>query len=96
VSIIRVTDKVLPKYVQAILVSDTYKQQLLELSKGATSREAITKKQLEDFKIPLPHFSEQQDIANTVEKIEIKINDLEQNLNNITKLKQSILIKYLF
>lgn len=54
VSIIRVTQKALPKYVQTILVSEIYKNQLLEIGDGATSREAITKQQLEDFKIPLP------------------------------------------
>lgn len=94
VAIIRVIDKVLPKYVQAILVSEKYKHQLLEMGKGATSREAITKKQLEDFKIPLPDFSEQQRIVNEIEKIEVDVYKLEQQLNDIPKQKRAVLLKY--
>lgn len=95
VSIIRVTDKALPKYVQAILVSEIYKNQLLEIGDGATSREAITKQQLEDFKIPLPPLSEQQKIVAEIEKIEEKIKVLETEIAEIPKLKEAVLKKYL-
>lgn len=95
VSIIRVTEKALPKYVQTILVSEIYKNQLLEIGDGATSREAITKQQLEDFKIPLPPLSEQQKIVSEIEKIEAKINALETEIAEIPKLKEAVLKKYL-
>ncbi len=95
VSIIRVTEKALPKYVQTILVSEIYKNQLLEIGDGATSREAITKQQLEDFKIPLPPLSEQQKIVSEIEKIEAKINALETEIAEIPKLKETVLKKYL-
>lgn len=95
VSIIRVTEKVLPKYLQAILVSDIYKSQLLEIGDGATSREAITKQQLEDFKIPLPSLSDQQKIVAEIEKIEAKITALEKEIAEIPKQKEAILKKYL-
>lgn len=95
VSIIRVTDKALPKYVQTILVSEIYKNQLLEIGDGATSREAITKHQLEDFKIPLPPLTEQQKIVSEIEKIEAKIKLLETEIAEIPKLKEAVLKKYL-
>ncbi|MCB9034352.1 MAG: restriction endonuclease subunit S [Chitinophagales bacterium] len=95
VSIIRVTKKALPKYVQTILVSETYKNQLLEIGDGATSREAITKQQLEDFKIPLPPITEQQKIVAKIEKIEAKIKDLETEIASIPKQKEAILKKHL-
>ncbi|WP_421497986.1 N-6 DNA methylase [Flavobacterium columnare] len=95
VSIIRVTEKALPKYVQTILVSEIYKNQLLEIGDGATSREAITKQQLEDFKIPLPTISEQQKIVSEIEEIEEKIKVLETEITEIPKQKEAILKKYL-
>lgn len=95
VSIIRVTELALPKYVQTILVSEIYKNQLLEIGDGATSREAITKQQLEDFKIPLPPLSEQQKIVSEIEKIEAKIKVLETEISEIPKQKEAVLKKYL-
>ena len=67
----------------------------MEIGDGATSREAITKQQLEDFKIPLPPLSEQQKIVSEIEKIEAKINALETEIAEIPKLKETVLKKYL-
>ncbi|MES1224170.1 MAG: restriction endonuclease subunit S, partial [Bacteroidota bacterium] len=95
VSIIRTNKKALPKYVQSILISPIYKKQLLEIADGATSREAITKSQLENFKIPLPPLSQQQQIVSEIEKIEIEIASFEKELENIPSQKEAILKKYL-
>ena len=95
VSIIRTNDKALPKYVQMILVSEEYKGQLLQIGDGGTSRQAITKLQLEGFKIPLPPLSEQQKIVAEIEKIENKIDELENKIELIPQQKESILKKYL-
>ncbi len=95
VSIIRTNEKALPKYVQTILVSSEYKTKLLEIGDGATSREAITKLQLEEFKIPLPSIEEQKKIVAAIEKIETKIAVLQKQLADIPKQKEQILKKYL-
>lgn len=95
VSIIRTNAKALPKYVQMILVSPEYKGKLLEIGDGGTSREAITKQQLEDFKIPLPSISDQIKIVTEIEKIESKIKTLENQIIEIPKLKEDVLKKYL-
>ncbi|EQA60856.1 restriction endonuclease subunit S [Leptospira alexanderi] len=95
VSIIRTNEKALPKYVQAILVSYEYKTKLLEIGDGATSREAITKLQLEEFKIPLPTIPEQKRIVSEIVKIEKKITELEKQIDLIPKQQEAILKKYL-
>jgi len=95
VSIIRTNDKVLPKYLHAILVSAEFKEKLLEIGDGATSRQAITKLQLEEFKIPLPTIEDQKKIVAVIEKIEDKITGLEKQIADIPKQKEAILKKYL-
>lgn len=95
VSIIRTNEKALPKYVHAILVSPEFKEKLLEIGNGATSRQAITKLQLEEFKIPLPTIEEQKKIVAEIEKIETKIAVLGKQIADIPKQNEKILRKYL-
>ncbi|MBU1657694.1 restriction endonuclease subunit S [bacterium] len=95
VSIIRTNDKVIPQFLQKVLISNVYKTQLLEIGKSATSREAITKLQLEEFKVPLPSPEEQKKIVAQIETIEKEMQKKEQELANIPKQKQAILDKYL-
>lgn len=95
VSIIRTNNKALPKYVQMTLVSSPIKEKLLEIGDGGTSRQAITKLQLEEFKIPLPTIKEQTKIVSEIERIEERINELKKQIELIPKQKKFILKKYL-
>lgn len=95
VSLIRTNEKALPKFVQQLLISSKFKTELLELADNSSTREAITKQQLEDFKIPLPPLSEQQKIVSEIEKIEKKIETLETEIAAIPKQKEAVLKKYL-
>ncbi len=95
VAIIRTNEKVLPKYLQVILCSTEYKNRLLDIGEGATSRQAITKAQLENFKIPLPSITEQRKIVRSIEKIEGKIATLITKQEEIDKQKEAVLNKYL-
>ena len=95
VAIIRTNTKALAKYVQMVLVSSEYKNKLLEIASGGTSREAITKTQLETFKIPLPSLDEQSKIVSEIKTLEDKITKLEQELDSIPSQKETILKKYL-
>lgn len=95
VAIIRANEKVLPKYLQVILCSTENKNRLLDIGEGATSRQAITKAQLENFKIPLPSITEQKKIIAAIEKIEAKITALEKQQIDIDKQKEMVLNKYL-
>ena len=95
VSIIRTNEKAIPKYVQMILISPEYKNQLLQIGEGATSRQAITKQQLEEFKIPLPSIEEQKKIVSAILELEKEITAIEADLANIDNEKEQILRKYL-
>ena len=95
VSIIRTNDKALPKYVQMVLVSAEYKSQLLQIGEGATSRQAITKQQLEEFKIPVPSITEQQKIVDEINKLETEITEIENELASMDEQKEQILKKHL-
>ena len=95
VSIIRTNNKALSKYVQMILTNSEYKNKLLEIASGGTSREAITKTQLETFKIPLPSMEEQKKIVSKLETIEKKIKQKEEQLASIPQQKEDVLKKYL-
>ncbi|MDR1342753.1 MAG: restriction endonuclease subunit S, partial [Prevotellaceae bacterium] len=95
VSIIRTSEKALPKYVQLMLVSKEYKDILLQIGEGATSRQAITKSQLENFSISLPPLSEQQKIVAEIEKIEAEIAESQKIVDEMLSLKNEVLKKYL-
>jgi type I restriction enzyme M protein len=95
VSIIRINEKALYQYVQKCLVSNSNKTKLLEISQGGTSREAITKLQLEEFEIILPSLEEQRNIVKQIEEIEDKIQNIENELKILPTKKAEILKKYL-
>ncbi|MBK7299444.1 MAG: restriction endonuclease subunit S [Moraxellaceae bacterium] len=48
------------------------------MASGSATREAITKSQLEDFKIPVPPLAEQADFVVQVEAIETKIAEAQR------------------
>lgn len=85
----------MPKYVQLLLTSPEYKNELLEIGEGATSRQAITKQQLEEFKIPLPNLENQKKIVDEILKLEKEIKAIETDLSNINNEKEQILKKHL-
>jgi len=95
VSIIRTNKNVLPKYVQLTLISKEIKNKLLQIGEGATSRQAITKSQLENFEIPLPSISEQQNIVSKIEELEAQILDMQKELEQLSNQKELVLKKYL-
>ena len=95
VSIIRPNEKALNQYVQKCLINESNKTKLLEISQGGTSREAITKAQLEEFEIILPSLQEQQQIVKQINQIENEILNIEKELESIPTKKEEILKKYL-
>lgn len=71
VAIIRVNDSLNNRYLVSLLTNNQYQKELLRISKsnGAT-REALTKNDIEDLKIPTPSPSLQTRFAAIIEKIE--------------------------
>ena len=92
VSILRCSEKVNHYFLNALLTFPSVKEQLLNLgkTKGAT-REAITKTQLESFKIILPDIDHQQQFAQKVIEIESYIKEQKEELENAKQMFQSLL-----
>ena len=92
VSILRCTGRLNPYFLNVLLYFQTTKQKLLDLanSKGAT-REAITKQQLELFKIILPPIEQQELFATKVQEIEAYIKTQHEELENAKAMFQSLL-----
>ncbi len=95
VAIIRTNDMALPKYVQQVLISPKFKEESLNIANSATTRWAITKTQLEDYRIPLPMLEQQRAIIAQITQIEEQMCLLQEELDNIHKMKEAVLKKFL-
>lgn len=95
VAIIRANEKVLPQYLHQILISSKIKSELISIAQGATSREAITKQQLEEFKIPVVSMKKQQILVDEVSEILKEIAELEEIIGDIEEEKKEVLKRYL-
>lgn len=98
VSIIRPKKEILDsQFVNLLLTSKTYKDQLLLTGEQGATRQAITKAQIEAFIISFPKLKEQQKIVRQLYNLRIKTQKLEtiyqQKINNLEELKKSILDK---
>jgi restriction endonuclease S subunit len=95
VAIIRANEKVISKYLQLILTAPKSKEQLLNMAGNGSTRESITKVQLENFKIPVPPLSEQQKLVSAIEQIENQITDNQTIINQSSTQKQAVMKQYL-
>lgn len=95
VAIIRATKEVHPKYLHHILISPSYKKSLLDLAGGSLSREAITKSQLEEFKVPVPSLADQQKLVAEIEALERDIASAQAVIAAAPAKKQAIMQRYL-
>lgn len=95
VAIIRANEKILPKYLQQVLTSEKFKTDLLIIAKSSSTREAITKPQLENFRVKLISPEQQKEIVVRIEEFEDHISQAQQIIDNAKAQKQAILNKYL-
>lgn len=97
VSIIRPKKMLNPFFLQLFLVSPKTKSTLLFSSSGGATREAITKTMINNFEVPVPPISEQEQIVkkyiNLKEKIDLIKKEQNDKLSNLKSLKESILDK---
>ena len=91
VSILRPNNKIIPKLLHLILTNKKFKNLLLKGS-NPTSRQALTKTQIEEFKIVVPKISLQNklitDISfleDEIKKIDAQILTIQDNMSNIVK-----------
>ena len=91
VAIIRINESIaVPQYVYYVINSRSYKDALLNLSQTGATREALTKDDLSRFKIPLPLFKTQQQIAAILSAYDDLIETNNQRIATLEKLAQQI------
>ena len=99
VSIIRTKKNlVFPLFLGLLLTSKFYKSQILEIGEQGSTRQAITKAQLENFKIAIPKtIEEQKQIVKKLDKLQSETKKLEaiyqKKIDDLEELKKSILQK---
>ncbi len=98
VSIIRPKKDLLDaKFLNLLLTSQPYKDQLLFTGEQGATRQAITKAQIESFKISIPSLKAQQTIVRQLDALRAETQKLEavyqQKIANLEELKKSILQK---
>lgn len=99
VSIIRAKqDLVFPLFLSSLLTSKFYKDQILETGEQGATRQAITKAQLENFKIVIPKtLEEQKQIVHKLDELSAETKKLEsiyqKKIDDLEELKKSILQK---
>lgn len=99
VSIIRVKQEMLcPKLLSLIFTSKFYKDQLLGIGEAGSTRQAITKKQLEEFQIDYPScLIKQEEFLSKLYVLEREMLKLQEiyndKLHNLDELKKSLLQK---
>lgn len=98
VSIIRPKKELLDShFLNFLLTSKQYKDRLLFTGEQGATRQAITKAQIESFKISIPTFKEQQSIVLQLDAMRVETKQLEeiyqQKITKLEELKKSILQK---
>jgi len=95
VAILRPKKEILnPIYLNQLIISENCKNALLGVGKqAAATREAITKDQLQNFKIPLPPIDLQTQFANQINSIEVQKSQAQAALKKSEDLFNSLLQK---
>jgi type I restriction enzyme S subunit len=91
VSIIRPQlSKVLPEYLEHLLIAPATKARLLGIAGGGATREAITKTAITEFRIPLPPREEQKRIAGILDQADALRRLRTRALEKLNTLGQAI------
>ena len=95
VSILRLKQDVLPRFLSYILNSPKHQRELLEIGEAGSTRQALTKTDLENHVICYPNIDSQIKLLYTLDSLKSKVDRLQENYNKISQecdaLKQAIL-----
>ena len=95
VSILRLKHEVLPRFLSFIMNSPMHQKELLEIGEAGSTRQALTKTDLENHVICYPSLDNQNKLLSTLDSLKSKVDRLQENFNKISQecdaLKQAIL-----
>jgi type I restriction enzyme S subunit len=96
VSILRTRkEMVLPSFLSYMLISPIHQKELLQIGEAGSTRQALTKTNLEEHIVTIPLIEEQHRIMEKIEQFSAKIKSLQSNFDTTVTLcndlKQSIL-----
>lgn len=95
VCILRPLEQIIPQFLCYTMISPLHQRELLQIGESASTRQALTKADLENHSIPLPPLPEQQAIVAKLDTISAHCRQLEENYRQTIALcddlKQKIL-----
>ena len=95
VSILRLKQEVLPRFLSYILNSPKHQKELLKIGEAGSTRQALTKTDLENHVICYPNIDGQTKLLCTLDSLKSKVDKLQANYDKISQecdaLKQAIL-----
>ena len=95
VSIVRCTEKLLPEFVCCMFIDDNYQKLLWSIAtSGGATREAITKKQLEELFFIVPPMNLQNQFAAFVHQVDKSKVEVQKSLEETQLLMDSLMQKY--
>ncbi len=95
VSILRLKQDVLPRFLSFMMNNPKHQRELLEIGEGGSTRQALTKTDLENHVICYPGLDNQIKLICTLDSLKSKVDRLQENYDKISQecdaLKQAIL-----
>lgn len=96
VAIVRCNQKALnPIFANEMIINNEFKIELLKMGEsGGATRQAITKKQLEELSIILPPIELQNEFAAFVERVDKQKQTVQQSLEKLELMKKALMQEY--
>lgn len=94
VCIIRCNQRIVPEFLNKLLIDDNYQRLLWSIARGGATREAITKQQVESLKIVVPPIELQNQFADFVHQVDKSKVAVQKALDETQMLFDSLMQKY--
>ena len=94
VCIIRCNQRIVPEFLNKLLIDDNYQRLLWSIAWGGATREAITKQQVESLKIIVPPIELQNQFADFVHQVDKSKVAVQKALDETQMLFDSLMQKY--
>ena len=94
VCIIRCNQRIVPEFLNKLLIDDNYQRLLWSIARGGATREAITKQQVESLKIIVPPIELQNQFADFVHQVGKSKVAVQKALDETQILFDSLMQKY--